>query len=113
MTSTRCSDSLKTSSVTPGASTVSRAWRRARRRQVSPAMTAGMPTPLVCSARAKRNWTGPSSSRGLAELDQVPLLEQHGAVAEAFDRSHVVRDEQDRAPFVTHALELPEALLLK
>ena len=43
----------------------------------------------------------------------LAALEQHRAVAEARDRAHVVRDEQDRPALVLEALELLVALLLE
>ncbi len=45
--------------------------------------------------------------------DHVAALEQHRAVAEALDRRHVVRHEDDRLALGLEAVELLEALLLE
>ena len=55
----------------------------------------------------------PTDLLGLADVDDLPALEEHGAIAEPVDRRHVVRDEEDRASLVLHALELLVALLLE
>ena len=49
----------------------------------------------------------------IADRDHLALVEQHGTVAEALDRVHVVGHEEDRAALALEALELVEALLLE
>ena len=51
--------------------------------------------------------------RRVADRHHAALLEQHRAVAEALDRAHVVRHEEDRAALLLQPEELVEALLLE
>src|SRR5215207_11042884 len=56
---------------------------------------------------------GAGDGAWLVDGHDLPALEQHRAVAEALDRAHVVRDEDDRLAGVLEAVELVEALLLE
>jgi ABC-type branched-subunit amino acid transport system ATPase component len=49
----------------------------------------------------------------LAVEGDLPLAEQHGAVAQALDRLRVVRDEENRAAAILELRDLPEALALE
>src|SRR5581483_204504 len=55
----------------------------------------------------------PGDRDRLSDVDHVAAVYEHGAVAEALDRIHVVRDEDDRSPFLLEADELVEALSLE
>jgi hypothetical protein len=49
----------------------------------------------------------------IADAHDLASLEQHCAMADARDRTHVVSDEDHRAPFLAHPVEDVEALLLE
>ena len=49
----------------------------------------------------------------LAQMHKMSSLQQHRAVAEAVQRTHVVRYKHDRSPLVAHSVEDVKALLLK
>ena len=55
----------------------------------------------------------PSHGLRLSQLEHAVALEPHRAIAEALDRPHVMRDEQNRSPLAPEPPERVEALLLE